>query len=109
MPLTKTKTYARILETQGFKQEALEIYEELLKENEDSEILEAIQRLKKRKFFVLKEREGTVPKLLYLFPENDAHFAENSIAHNTTIHTWESFKPIIEKAKTKRKSQWKSI
>jgi hypothetical protein len=61
MPLTKTKTYARILETQGFKQEALEIYEELLKENEDSEILEAIQRLKKRKFFegvnVLKLKE----------------------------------------------------
>jgi len=61
MPLTKTKTYARILETQGFKQEALRIYEELLKENEDSEILEAIQRLKKRKFFegvnVLKLKE----------------------------------------------------
>ena len=61
MPLTKTKTYAAILETQGFKQEALEIYEELLKENEDSEILEAIQRLKKRKFFegvnVLKLKE----------------------------------------------------
>ena len=50
MPLTKTKTYAAILETQGFKQEALEIYEELLKENEDSEILEAIQRLKKENF-----------------------------------------------------------
>jgi uncharacterized protein HemY len=51
MPLTKTKTYARILETQGFKQEALEIYEELLKENNDPEILEAIERLKKRRFF----------------------------------------------------------
>jgi len=51
MPLTKTKTYARILEAQGFKQEALEIYEELLKENEDEEIVLAIERLKKRKFF----------------------------------------------------------
>jgi len=61
MPLTKTKTYARILETQGFKQEALEIYEELLKENNDPEIVEAIERLKKRKFFegvnVLKLKE----------------------------------------------------
>ncbi|ACM92902.1 conserved hypothetical protein [Nautilia profundicola AmH] len=61
MPLTKTKTYARILETQGFKQEALEIYEELLKETEDPEIVEAIERLKKRKFFegvnVLKLKE----------------------------------------------------
>jgi uncharacterized protein HemY len=51
MPLTKTKIYARILETQGFKQEALEIYEELLKEKEDPEIVEAIERLKQRKFF----------------------------------------------------------
>ncbi|GAB6073890.1 tetratricopeptide repeat-containing protein [Nautilia lithotrophica] len=51
MPLTKTKTYARILETQGFKQEALEIYEELLKETNDPEIVEAIERLKKRRFF----------------------------------------------------------
>ena len=61
MPLTKTKTYARILETQGFKQEALEIYEELLKENEDPEIIDVIERLKKRKFFegvnVLKLKE----------------------------------------------------
>jgi len=51
MPLTKTKTYARILETQGFKQEALEIYEELLKENNDPEIIDAVERLKKRRFF----------------------------------------------------------
>jgi uncharacterized protein HemY len=61
MPLTKTKTYARILETQGFKQEALEIYEELLKENKDPEIIEAVERLKKRKIFegvnVLKLKE----------------------------------------------------
>jgi hypothetical protein len=61
MPLTKTKTYARILETQGFKQEALEIYEELLKETDDPEIVEAIERLKKRRFFegvnVLKLKE----------------------------------------------------
>jgi len=61
MPLTKTKTYARILETQGFKEEALEIYEELLKESNDPEISEAIERLKKRKFFegvnVLKLKE----------------------------------------------------
>jgi len=61
MPLTKTKTYARILETQGFKQEALEIYEELLKQNDDPEIKDAVERLKKRRFFegvnVLKLKE----------------------------------------------------
>jgi len=61
MPLSKTKTYARILEAQGFKQEALEIYRELLKEKEDPEIQEAIERLSKRKKFegvnVIKLRE----------------------------------------------------
>jgi len=75
----------------------------------DDESGELIQLLKKRKFFVLKEGEGTVPKLLYLFPENDTHFAENSIGHDSTIYTWESFKPLIEQAKRKRETQWKSI
>jgi uncharacterized protein HemY len=51
MPLIKTKTYAQILEMQGFKEEALAIYEELLKENEDEEIKEAIKRLKKKNQF----------------------------------------------------------
>jgi hypothetical protein len=51
MPLTKTKTYAQILEIQGFKQEALEIYEELLRKKNDPEIKEAIERLKKRRIF----------------------------------------------------------
>jgi len=51
MPLTKTKTYARILEAQGFKQEALEIYKELLKTQNDPEINDAIERLQKRRFF----------------------------------------------------------
>ncbi|NKQ41880.1 MAG: 4Fe-4S dicluster domain-containing protein [Sulfurovum sp.] len=75
----------------------------------DDEEGELVELLKSRKFFVLKEEMGTVPKLFYLFPENDRHFAEHSIGHDTTIHTWESFKPIIEKAKAKRRSQWKSI
>jgi len=75
----------------------------------DDENGELVQLLKTRKFFVLKESEGTVPKLLYLFPENDDHFAENSIAHDTTLYTWETFKPLIEKAKEKRSSQWKNI
>ena len=50
--LIKTKTYAKILESQGFKKEALKIYEQLLKENKnDKEIIEAIKRLKVRKTF----------------------------------------------------------
>ena len=50
--LIKTKTYAKILESQGFKEEALKIYEQLLKENKnDKEIIKATQRLKARKKF----------------------------------------------------------
>jgi len=60
MPLTKT--YARILESQGFKNEALGVYKKLLKINpEDKEIIEAIERLSKRKKFkgvnILKLKE----------------------------------------------------
>ena len=50
MPLTKT--YARILESQGFKDEALSVYKKLLKINpDDKEIIEAIKRLSKRRKF----------------------------------------------------------
>ena len=48
--LIKTKIYAIILESQGFKKEALEIYEFLLEKNKnDKEIIETIRRLKTRK------------------------------------------------------------
>ena len=63
MPNTsiKTKTYAQILESQGFKNEALKIYQELLKNSNDEEIKEAIKRLVTRKKFnnvnILKLRE----------------------------------------------------
>jgi hypothetical protein len=54
----KTKTYAKLLESQGFKQEALEIYESL---PPDEEVLEAIRRLKNKKKFkgvnIIKLRE----------------------------------------------------
>ncbi|WP_297440204.1 4Fe-4S dicluster domain-containing protein [Sulfurimonas sp.] len=75
----------------------------------DDEEGELVQLLKSRKFFVLKENEGTVPKLFYLFPEHDDHFAQNSIGHETTIHTWETFKPLIDMAKAKRSKQWTSL
>ncbi|NPA87677.1 tetratricopeptide repeat protein [Caminibacter pacificus] len=60
MPLTKT--YAKILESQGFKSEALDIYRKLLKKYpEDKELIEAIKRLEKRRKFkgvnVLKLKE----------------------------------------------------
>jgi len=57
----KTKTYAQILESQGFKEEALKIYQELLKNSNDKEIKEAVKRLLTRKKFnnvnILKLRE----------------------------------------------------
>jgi len=44
-----SRQYAKVLESQGFKEEALKIYEELQKKGEDVD--EDIQRLtKKRKF-----------------------------------------------------------
>ena len=50
--LIKTKIYAKLLESQGFKEEALKIYRLLLKENKnDKEIIETIKRLKTRKKF----------------------------------------------------------
>jgi len=67
----------------------------------DDENGDLVKLLKERKFFVLKESEGTVPKLFYLFPE-DENFAIHSIGSDTTIYTWEKFKPILEKAKIKR-------
>ena len=75
----------------------------------DDENGELVQLLKSRKFFVLKESEGTVPKLFYLVPEHDDNFAIRSIGQETKIYTWDEFKPIIEKAKVKRSSQWKSL
>jgi hypothetical protein len=60
MPLTKT--YAKILESQGFKHEALSIYKKLLKKYpDDKELIESIKRLQVRKKFegvnVLKLKE----------------------------------------------------
>jgi len=75
----------------------------------DDESSDLVQLLKQRKFYLLKESEGTVPKLFYLLPENDAYYAMNSVHTGTTIHTWETLKPLIEKAKAKRRAQWKSI
>ncbi|MEY3090835.1 MAG: hypothetical protein RL113_1151 [Pseudomonadota bacterium] len=65
----------------------------------DDEKSELIALLKVRKFYFLKEAEGTVPKLFYLLPENNDYFAMNSVDVNTTIYTWETFEPVYQKAK----------
>ena len=60
MPLSKT--YAEILLSQGFKNEAIEVYKKLLEKNpDDKEIIEILKALKKRRKFegvnVLKLKE----------------------------------------------------
>jgi len=46
--MQQNKTYAKILESQGFFKEAFEIYKKLLKENpNDIDIKNALKRLKK--------------------------------------------------------------
>ena len=72
--MQQTKIYAQILENQGYKNEALEIYKELLNENpEDKELIEAIDRLTKKKKFdgvnliKLKEFENVTQKNRYEF------------------------------------------
>jgi len=71
----------------------------------DDENSELVQLLSQRKFYFLKEHEGTVPKLFYLLPEHDDHFAMNSVDVGTTIYTWKEFKPIYEEAKAKAEAK----
>ena len=72
MPLSKT--YAEILISQGFKSEAIEVYKKLLEKNpEDREIIDALNRLMKRKKFdgvnilKLKEFDNINQKTRYQF------------------------------------------
>jgi len=74
----------------------------------DDEESELVKLLNERRFYVLKEDDKTVPKLFYLLPEKDDYYAMNSVSSDTNIYTWKEFKPIIEKAKAKRKAQWKT-
>jgi len=75
-------------------------------DDEEGELIEMLQR---RKFYVLKESEGTVPKLFYMLPEHDKNYAMNSVDPDTNIYTWDEFKPIIEMAKAKRSPQWQTM
>ena len=73
-------------------------------DDEDSAL---VQLLKQKKFFFQKESADTLPKLFYIVPDDEA-YAKQSIAHDTVIHTWEDIKPIYERAKAIRSTQWKS-
>jgi len=71
----------------------------------DDEESEIVKLLKEREFFVLKEEEGTIPKLFYLVPQ-DINFAKSSIGHDTKIYTWDEMKIKIDEAKAKRSPTW---
>ena len=67
-----------------------------------------VDLIKDREFFVLKEDEHTMPKLMYLVPK-DEKFAKQTIGEKIKYHTWKEMKPKIEAAKAKRESQWKKM
>jgi Fe-S-cluster-containing dehydrogenase component len=71
----------------------------------DDENSTLVDLIKDREFFLLKEDEKTVPKLMYLVPK-DEKFAKQTIGDNIKYHTWNEIKPVIDAAKDKRSSQW---
>ena len=72
-------------------------------EDENSDI---VQLLNEREFFVLKEDEGTMPKLFYLVPE-DEEFAKRTIGDGIKTHNWSEFKAKYEAVANEKKPEWK--
>jgi len=72
-------------------------------EDENSDI---VNLLKERKFFFLKEKEGTLPKLFYLVPQ-DEEFAKRTLGEGIKFHTWNEIKPLYEAATKAKKDEWK--
>ena len=71
----------------------------------DDEESDIVQLLKTKKFFFQKEEAGTLPKLFYIVPENEA-YARQSISHDTNIHTWDEFKAKYDVARDARSKEW---
>jgi len=63
-----------------------------------------VKVLENRKFFVLKENEGTLPKLFYLVPEDES-FAKRTMGEGIKVHTWDEMKPLYEAAAKKQKRE----
>lgn len=57
----------------------------------DDEQSDIVKLLKTRKFFFLKESANTHPKLFYILPQ-DEQYATQSIAHDTIIYDWDTYK-----------------
>lgn len=72
----------------------------------DDENGDLVKLLKSRRFFVQKEELGTVPKLFYLLPEDEA-YARQSVSHTTQIHTWDEIKALYSRAAAKGAKEWK--
>ncbi len=72
----------------------------------DDENSDLVKLLKTKKFFFLKEKSGTLPKLFYIVPD-DENYAKQSISHDTVIHTWNDFKPFYDRARDLRSKEWK--
>jgi Fe-S-cluster-containing dehydrogenase component len=72
----------------------------------DDEESDLVQLLKTKKFFFQKEKAGTLPKLFYIVPDDEA-YARQSISHNTQIHTWNDFKAKYDTARDRRSKEWK--
>ena len=72
-------------------------------DDEDSDI---VKLLKTKRFFFQKESSGTLPKLFYIVPDDEA-YARQSISHDTVIHTWDEFKPKLDAARDARSKEWK--
>ncbi len=69
----------------------------------DSEI---VHLLKTRRFFLLKEEEGTLPKLFFLLPEDEI-YARQSVSAETRIYTWEDIEAHYVQASMRRSKDWK--
>lgn len=72
----------------------------------DDENSDLVKLLKTKKFFFLKEKSGTLPKLFYIVPD-DENYAKQSISHDTIVHTWNDFKPFYDRARDIRSKEWK--
>jgi len=64
-----------------------------------------VELIQDREFFLLKEDEHTIPKLMYLVPK-DEKFAKQTIGKSIKLHNWKEIKPLIEATKAKRSSEW---
>ncbi len=72
----------------------------------DDENSDIVKLLKKRMFFFQKEYVGTLPKLFYLLPEDEA-YAKQSVSHTTNIYTWNDIESLYKQANKRRSKEWR--